>query len=154
MAQTSNQVKFYAVNSLPASPDPYNLYFVNGGELYKGTQRFGLAKVFEKPTTGDNIPVTPPSTNVDRGDIAVGWGAAKVYNGSEWVDLGADSTITDALSSRVQKLESVVSVVTSTPEQGEPVTTTTVSADSGSFTNLTADSATFTTGMTVGGKTI
>lgn len=149
MAQTSNQVKFYAVNTLPASPDPYNLYFVNGGELYKGSQRFGLAKVFEKPTTGEDIPENPPTTDVARGDIAVGWGAAKVYNGSAWVDLGADSTITDDLTSRVEAIERHVIASQNL-----------ISATTGSFTNLTADSATFTattlsaTSMTVGSKTI
>ena len=39
-------VKFYSVSSLPASPSAGALYFVNGGELYKGTKRFGANKVY------------------------------------------------------------------------------------------------------------
>ena len=164
MAQTSNQVKFYAVNSLPASPDPYNLYFVNGGELYKGSQRFGLAKVYTYNTLtnwegegdapkvwNDNSEWTSLSsvTGMARGDLAIGDGAAKVYDGAAWQPMGADSTITDDLSSRVSAIEQHVI-------PGSDL----ISAATGSFTNLTADSATFTattlsaTSMTVGGKTI
>ena len=40
-------VKFYSVASLPSTPNPGALYFVDGGELYKGAQRFGGNKVFE-----------------------------------------------------------------------------------------------------------
>ena len=38
------QVKFYSVSALPATPNADGVYFVQGGELYKGTSRFGAAK--------------------------------------------------------------------------------------------------------------
>ena len=41
----AKQVKFYSVKTLPTSADPGALYFVDGGELYKGAQRFGLGRV-------------------------------------------------------------------------------------------------------------
>ena len=40
------QVKFYSVSASAERTDAGGVYFVDGGELYKGTQRFGANKVF------------------------------------------------------------------------------------------------------------
>ena len=40
------QVKFYSVASDATRSDTNGIYFVTGGELYKGTSRFGANKVF------------------------------------------------------------------------------------------------------------
>lgn len=110
-------VKFYSVASLPAQASQGALYFVAGGELYKGSQRFGCAKVFEKPTEGENIPENPPATGVARGDIALGWGGAKVYDGTAWKELGAD---TAALQSMWQAdISSAISSLVSTFGTGD-----------------------------------
>ena len=165
---TSTQVKFYSVSNPPQTPADGAIYFVGGstynGELYKGTQRFGLARVYtyntltpyngegDAPKVWNNDPTWTTLSNVTgmaRGDLAIGDGAAKVYDGAAWQPMGADSTITDNLTSRVEAIESHVIVSQNL-----------ISAATGSFTNLTADSATFTatslnaTSMTVGGKTI
>lgn len=106
MAKTSNQVKFYAVNTLPASPDPYNLYFVNGGELYKGATRFGAARVFvysaatsayvlsdgNNTTTYSDLAAIEASNAAARGDIAIDANSQTfVYDGSNWVSAGTTS---------------------------------------------------------------
>ena len=86
----AKQVKFYSVASLPTGATADALYFVNGGELYKGAQRFGLGRVTVANTT-NNI------TDMKRGDIVVtGNGAGWVYAGSEagqgWQKVGGDTT--------------------------------------------------------------
>ena len=86
----AQQVKFYSTSSLPASPNAGGVYFVNGGELYKGSQRFGLGRVtVAESTTG--------ITGMARGDVVVtGNGAGWVYVGSGdgegWKPLGGDTT--------------------------------------------------------------
>lgn len=145
-------VKFYSVSHIPETPTDGAIYFVNGGELYKGASRFGANKVWTVPSdatiTGEteaaklSAALTAAGvTGAIGGDILTGYGAAKVFNGSTWVDLGADSSATDALAAKVSTLESDVSdiktvvTVTTTPGE-EPATTTTVNANSGSFTAL------------------
>ena len=130
----ANQVKFYSKSALPSSNvNPDGVYFIDGGELYKGSTRFGLARV----TT-----VADPSTNLTtaaRGDINVYEGTATVFDGNSWIAL------TDgALAARVSAIETVVTVSTSQEQGQEPVTTKTVTADTGIFT----------TNLTVGGSTI
>lgn len=168
---TSTAVKFYSVSALPSTLANGGIYFVQGGELYKEAQRFGLARVTDISSLNNDGTVTSENLqakinalapNAARGDLAYGYGAAKVYNGSTWVDLGADSSATDELAARVSAIETVVSVVTATPEgEVESVTTTTVSADSGYFTNLSvvgdADFVATTIAastITVGGETL
>ena len=93
------QVKFYSVGTDAEKSDAGGIYFVTGGELYKGTSRFGANKVFTKGEGQDLASFA--SVGQIGGDILVGFGAAKVWdpatgaNGS-WVDLGADN---DALAS-------------------------------------------------------
>ena len=86
----AKQVKFYSVASLPTGATADALYFVNGGELYKGAQRFGLGRVTVAASTTD-------IQNPARGDIVVtGNGAGWVYAGSEagqgWQKVGGDIT--------------------------------------------------------------
>lgn len=47
------QVKFYSVSASDAKTDAGGIYFVTGGELYKGTSRFGANKVFTVPSQTD-----------------------------------------------------------------------------------------------------
>ena len=93
------QVKFYSVGTLPATASTTGtggVYFVNGGELYKGAQRFGANKVFTKGANQDLASFA--SVGQIGGDILVGIGAAKVWDAEygsgtgSWVDLGADNT--------------------------------------------------------------
>jgi hypothetical protein len=75
------------------------VFFINGGELYKGSQRFGANKVFTVPATGQDAEgynltsasAAAGATGMISGDILVGYGAAKVWDGSAWVDMGADN---------------------------------------------------------------
>ena len=80
------QVKFYSVTSLPKTPNDGGIYFVDGGELYKGAQRFGLGRVTVANTT-DGID------GMKRGDIVVtGKGAGWVFDGTNWQSVGGDLT--------------------------------------------------------------
>lgn len=78
------QVKFYSVASLPATADAGGVYFVENGELYKGSQRFGLGRV----------TVAESTTSIEgaaRGDIVVtGAGAGWVFDGTDWQSIGGD----------------------------------------------------------------
>ena len=85
----AQQVKFYSVATMPQTPTEGALYFVDGGELYKGAQRFGLGRVTVAASTTD-------IQNPARGDVVVtGGGAGWVYAGSEegqgWQPLGGDT---------------------------------------------------------------
>ena len=80
------QVKFYSKTSLPTGADANGVYFIDGGELYKGTQRFGLGRVTVAAST-EGI------TGMERGDIVVtGAGDGWVYAGTEagWKSLGGN----------------------------------------------------------------
>ena len=86
------QVKFYSVTDMSSvsTVDEGGIYFVKGGELYKGAQRFGLGRVTVAKTTAG-------IADMKRGDIVVtGGGAGWVYAGSEagqgWQPLGGDTT--------------------------------------------------------------
>ena len=64
----ATQVKFYSTATLPNNANNGGIYFVGGsktGELYKGTTRFGAARVTEV----DNLASAP--ADAIRGDIAV-----------------------------------------------------------------------------------
>ena len=109
------QVKFYSVSTAPAANAPGgNLYFVNGGELYKGASRFGANKVWTVPSDATITGATAEAklsaaltaagvTGAIGGDILTGYGAAKVFNGTTWVDLGQDQA---ALTSQMKSLVS------------------------------------------------
>lgn len=72
------QVKFYSVAANAAKTDDNGIYFVTGGELYKGTSRFGANKV----TTQE----TPPTAaqGAISGDLNIYNGITKVFDGSAW----------------------------------------------------------------------
>lgn len=98
------QVKFYSVTAASyasAEKQAGGVYFVDGGELYKGTSRFGANKVFTKGEGQDLASFA--SVGQIGGDILVGIGAAKVWDASaaegsgSWVDLGADNTALQSL---------------------------------------------------------
>ena len=112
----AQQVKFYSVNALPSTASTTGvggIYFVDGGELYKGTSRFGANKVWTVPSTGQDAEgydlasalTAAGVTGAIGGDILTGYGAAKVFNGTTWVDLGQDQqALTDELKSLVSGL--------------------------------------------------
>lgn len=82
------QVKFYSKASLPTGDklDENGVYFIQGGELYKGSQRFGLGRVTKASTAAELSALTSAA----RGDINVGFEGAKVFDGSAWQKLGGD----------------------------------------------------------------
>ena len=86
----AQQVKFYSVATMPQTPNAGALYFVDGGELYKGAQRFGLGRV----TVDDKFnPSTSSKDGQAKGDIVVtGGGAGWVFDGSAWRKVGGDTT--------------------------------------------------------------
>lgn len=183
-------VKFYSMSAQAygnATKDNGALYFVNNGELYKGTQRFGANKVFTVPAnttiTGETdeeklnsaltaAGVAAENANAIGGDILTGYGAAKVFNGSTWIDLGADTSsiiaqISDSTSTSTAN-GITVSVTTSdgyvtgvSVGATEITGVSLVSATTGSFTDLVvANTATFSAtsveadSLTVNGSTI
>lgn len=75
-----------------ATKDGAGVYFVNGGELYKGTQRFGLGRV---TVDANFVPSTSTKDGQARGDIVVtGSGAGWVYVDSTngWKPIGGDTS--------------------------------------------------------------
>lgn len=72
------QVKFYSVAANAEKSDANGIYFVTGGELYKGTSRFGLGRV----TTVESVATL---TSAARGDININGGVTKVFDGTNWV---------------------------------------------------------------------
>lgn len=176
-------VKFYSMSAQAygnATKDNGALYFVNNGELYKGAQRFGANKVFTVPGNTDQTAegfnlasalTAAGVTGAIGGDILTGYGAAKVFNGSTWIDLGADVSsiigqISDSTSSSTAN-GITVSVTTSdgyvtgVSVEAANISATSVTAGSGTFTNLTvADTATFSatsveaSTLTVNGSTV
>ena len=82
------QVKFYAVASDATKSDENGIYFVTGGELYKGSQRFGLGRV---TVDAEFVPSTSSKDGQARGDIVVtGSGAGWVFDGTNWQSIGGD----------------------------------------------------------------
>ena len=78
------QVKFYSKSSLPSTPSDDGVYFIQGGELYKGSQRFGLGRVTVAESTAS-------IEGAARGDIVVtGEGAGWVFDGTDWQSIGGD----------------------------------------------------------------
>ena len=121
----------------------------------------GLASEGYEPQAGD-----ASITGAISGDIAVGYGAAKVFNGSTWLDLGADvsSIIAQISDSTATSTANGITVSVTTSDgyvTGVQVDATNISANSGTFTNLTVtDSATFSatsveaSSLTVNGSTV
>ena len=93
----TQQVKFYsmasdAFNAAGYSADPGGIYFVQGGELYKGGERFGLGRV---TVDAAFVASTSSKEGQKRGDIVVtGSGAGWVYVGAGanegWQSIGGD----------------------------------------------------------------
>ena len=153
-------VKFYSVSSLPSQPNNAALYFVNGGELYKGTQRFGANKVYTaNANAADLSAATEGLTDLIAGDILLGFQGAKVWDGAAWQDLSADiesiiesvaSTFTTGVSDGQLKLGSVNATVSGwdyveflksivTTQTEDETTTTVVTANTGTFDTLTVN---------------
>ncbi len=90
----ATQVKFYSTTassySAIESKDSGGVYFVDGGELYKGASRFGANKVYQVSTSTQLNAITGQIS----GDLAVGYGWTKAWNGSAWVQIENDAQIT------------------------------------------------------------
>ena len=155
------QIKFYSLAAMPSeSIDANGLYFINNGEIYKGAVRFGRGRV----TTQETAPA-----DAVCGDINVYGGVAKVFDGTDWQELGGtiptfatgdadgqlklgsvNATVSgwgtlaasvSANASSISDLESAVSAIESVVSTADGGA---VSASSGTFTNLTVTStATF-----------
>ena len=86
----ATQVKFYSTATLPSNANNGGIYFVGGpknGELYKGSTRFGAARVKQVANTTERDAIE----GAIRGDIAVcAQGGAFVYDGTNWVAIGPD----------------------------------------------------------------
>lgn len=93
----AQQVKFYSVASLPENIDQNGLYFKDGGELYKGSSRFGAGRV----TTVADVDAMSAITGMVSGDIAICTnGGTFAYDGTEWKE--SDPTVALVGSSTVQ----------------------------------------------------
>lgn len=150
-------VKFYSVAALPASPAANGLYFVDGGELYKGSSRFGLGRV----TALAALP-----TDAARGDINVSDGVAKVYDGTAWRTLGATVELVGASSGTGTLVTGVAQADGKVQAYSQSIKDATdgmvdVSTKTLTATNLTvSDTATFNVttvsanALTVNGKTV
>ena len=97
----ATQVKFYSTTAASyaaiANKDAGGVYFVDGGELYKGTSRFGANKVY--PVS--NQTQLSAITDQIAGDLAVGFGWTKAWNGTAWVQIENDAQITALISNTV-----------------------------------------------------
>lgn len=60
------------------SKDAGGIYFVDGGELYKGTSRFGANKV----TSGATKP-----TDAIAGDVNINNNIPEIFTGTSWTKL-------------------------------------------------------------------
>ena len=81
----AQQVKFYSVASLPSNINQNGIYFKDGGELYKGSYRFGGGRVTEVA----NLAAAP--SDAIQGDIIMcATGGAFAYDGKKWVSIGPD----------------------------------------------------------------
>lgn len=83
----AQQVKFYSVPASAATTDVNGIYFKDDGHLYKGTSRFGANKVFIVASEADlNVDAAITAGKVE-GDIAIGYGSARVWDGTQWLPL-------------------------------------------------------------------
>jgi hypothetical protein len=100
----TSQVKFYSKASMPSENiDTNGLYFIENGELYKGSQRFGLGRV-TNATTAEALAAL---TGLARGDINIGFEGAKVYDGTNWQLLGRDITdVQNIVNSQIAAISS------------------------------------------------
>ena len=99
----AQQVKFYSVAASDTKPTAANgIIFVDNGELYKGTQRFGLGRV---TVDAEFNPSTSTKDGQARGDIVVtGTGAGWVFDGTSWISIGGDiGTITSAWQADISR---------------------------------------------------
>ena len=89
----STQVKFYSTTSASysaiESKDSGGVYFVDGGEIYKGAERFGANKIFQVSNASDLSSISGQIS----GDLAVGFGWTKAWNGTAWVQIENDAQV-------------------------------------------------------------
>lgn len=93
----ATQVKFYSTTAAAyesASKDSGGVYFVDGGELYKGAERFGANKIFQVSNASNLENISGQIS----GDLAVGFGWTKAWNGSAWVQIENDAQIKTMVS--------------------------------------------------------
>jgi len=109
-------------------------------------------------------------TGAIGGDILTGYGAAKVFNGTTWIDLGADvgsiiSQISDSTESSTANgitvdVTTSDGVVTAVGVSADDLVVDSISASTANFGDLTASTATFTAtsvsanSLTINGSTV
>ena len=94
----ATQVKFYSTTAASYSAittkDAGGVYFVDGGELYKGSSRFGANKIYQVSDQDQLDDITDQIS----GDLAVGYGWTKAWNGSAWVQIENDVQVKAMIS--------------------------------------------------------
>ena len=75
----AQQVKFYSIGANDEKTDANGIYFVTGGELYKGTSRFGANKIWTTKPAGN--------TGAISGDLYISGGVTEAFNGESWVSI-------------------------------------------------------------------
>lgn len=144
----AKQINFYSVANLPESPNEAGIYFKNGGELYKGSKRFGAGKV--------TTQATPPTAaqGAIAGDINIHNNVTKVFDGSAWqtvVDIGGLDLTNKAsigTSETNAQAQHGVSTAISLYSSNPPTVTMTVGAVT-TAAQITSTSDYFTTGSAI-----
>lgn len=147
----AHQVKFYSVAANADKTDNNGIYFVTGGELYKGTSRFGANKV--------TTQATPPTAaqGAISGDINIYNNITKVFDGSEWkniVDItGLGLSLKASVGDSATTAQHGISAAVSLYSNAEPTIDMTVGAVT-TAAGITSTSDYFTTGSAVYNKVI
>jgi hypothetical protein len=82
-----NQVRFYSISAAASPSDVDGIYFRDGGHIYKGTSKFGATTVFVVSNADDLDPNAEITSGKIEGDVAVGYGSARIWNGNQWIPL-------------------------------------------------------------------
>lgn len=147
----AQQVKFYSIGANDDKTDANGIYFVTGGELYKGTSRFGANKV--------TTQATPPTAaqGAISGDINIYNNITKVFDGSEWkniVDItGLGLSLKASVGSDTTTASHGISAAVTLTSNAAPDLSMTVGAVT-TAADITSTSDYFTTGSAVYNKVI
>lgn len=103
-----NQVKFYSISAQTSPSDADGIYFKDGGHIYKGAAKFGATTVFVVSNADDLEPNAEITSGKIEGDVAVGYGSARIWNGNQWIPL-----------ENINQQRALVSLMTSGLEVGD-----------------------------------
>jgi hypothetical protein len=146
------QIRFYSISAANTPSNVNGIYFQEGGYLYKGASRFGANKVFSISNT-DDLETSAETTNGKiEGDIAVGYGAARVWNGNQWLSLDNSTLNLSSTTASGSGNGITVSVTTQSGAvelvqvQASSLQVDDIDASSATFANISVDNiATFST---------